>query len=212
MLFLCCVCSAHAQYEYSANKRGIKYQGEVNVGYNIVVSKKYDIYAAEIYSHGGAKEEYRSSSELMDWVMLETVHGIRLSSHFFAGIGVKTLASTHNSRGYLHSFKSILLPMFVHVKYYPIQHVCAPYLAADLGYSIWLNRKPFGNNGGLYGTLGIGLNYKYLNFGLGYQMQQWSYLYTHEKVNHDNYEVYEEVTKKKRNLQGALYLKVGVQF
>lgn len=176
---LCCLCStANAQHL----DQPIKYQGEVNVGYGLATRK-----AGELVS-------YMLGSLTKNYILIETVHGVRLSPHFFTGIGAKMCADV--------KFRAAQLPIFADFKYYPLNRAFAPYVAIDFGYSLRLY-----NDGirwgymptfcGFHGAAGVGFNYKHLNFGLGCQIQQMRY---------DNYENYNS------ELCPSFFLKVGAKF
>lgn len=166
VLFLYCVYPTQAQYEYTGSKQGVRYQGEVNLGYSIAVSSsKY--------------------FELPNFLVCETVHGLRVSPHFFTGIGAKML--------YSHSkVKLKTLPVFANVRYYLFDREVAPYVAIDAGYNIGLDSTEYN---GFYGSLGVGLTFKYLNFGIGYQMIQ-----SPERQN------------RSKTMDGLVCIKVGATF
>ena len=180
-----------------AFKRGIRYQGEVNVGYGFFATQDVsfsDGFLYYIYNRLGGR-----------YLLFETVHGIRISPHLFTGIGVKMCA---NENAY---FDTAYLPIFVDVKYYPINSTFAPYIALDLGYSLQLYQlhsndaymKEDSNPFGFHGMAGIGFNYKYLNVGLGCQIQQ---------ILNLDYDYHSDRLIDKKILNTSLFLKVGVKF
>lgn len=162
----------------------IKYQGEVNVGYGI--TDKADEQAS-----------YMLGSLTKNYLLIETLHGVRISPNFFTGIGAKICASTN--------FKAAQMPIFADFKYYLLNRAFAPYAAIDLGFNLrlyndengWLHIPTFC---GFHGAAGIGFNYKHLNFGLGCQIQQLRYLYR------DN------SNSKNSELSTSFFLKAGVKF
>ena len=182
---LCCLCSMANAQQTSENsdrslKQGIIYQGEVNVGYGFFATQEVSPYSQR-------------------YLLFETIHGIRISPHLFTGIGVKMCPD--------ELFNAAYLPIFVDIKYYPINRAFAPYIALDLGYSLQLfgtdllyvimgrkSKNPFG----LHGMAGIGFNYKYLNVGLGCQIQQ--------------IQDFRSNRLDKKTLNTSLFLKVGVKF
>ena len=121
------------------------YQGEVNFGYGLAGSISYN---------------GESADAEFSRVFIETIHGARITKYAFVGLGTGVQ--------YALDYEEAIIPVFLDLKgYYPVSDDFAPYVAFDLGYGI--GTSDF--DGGFYGSFGAGLNYRKLNFGLGYQMQ-----------------------------------------
>lgn len=110
-------------------------------------------YQGELNFGYGLASDYNMSR-----VFLETIHGARITKYAYAGIGVGVQ--------YALDWEEVIIPAFVDLKgYYPVTDDFAPYVAIDLGYGAGTGDI----DGGFYGSFGAGVNYKKLNFGLGYQ-------------------------------------------
>lgn len=132
-------------YKTQNHDLSIWYQGEVNIGYGMAGSVSY--------KGDSADAEYSR-------IFVETIHGARITQYAFVGLGV--------GFQYAWDYEEEVIPIFVDLKgYYPVNDNFAPYVAFDLGYGATISNF----DGGFYGSFGAGLNYKKLNFGLGYQMQ-----------------------------------------
>lgn len=138
----------------SRAKLSTRYQGELNFGYGLGGKLKDD---------GDKRDaEYQRA-------FIETVHGIRINKYAFAGLGV----------GFQYAYKENremgMLPVFVDLKgYWPVTDTFAPYVAIDLGYSAGLFSDGDDTPGGFYASYGLGLNFRRLNFGFGWQHQSFS--------------------------------------
>jgi len=143
-----------------------KYQGETSVGMAFGVS-------------------HRSDTKI---VVGETIHGIRFSNYFFAGIGI----AAH----YYWDMSEVVMPGFLNIKgYYPLNSKFSPYASVDAGLG-W--KFGIGGGGGVYFSQGIGLNVKMnwidsMNFALVFQSQDFS-------------------AKPKAITYNYILLKVGIQF
>jgi len=129
-------------FSYDAYSQS-KYQGEASVGTAFGVS-------------------HRSDTKIVG----ETIHGVRFSNHFFAGIGV----AAH----YYWDMSEVVMPVFFNVKgYYTLNSKFSPYASFDAGLGWELD---VGGGGGVYFSPGIGLNVKMnwidsMNFALAFQSQ-----------------------------------------
>lgn len=130
------------------------YQGELNFGYGL---------------GGKIKEDGEKYDANYSRAFIETIHGVRINKYAFAGVGVGF------QYAYDEEWEMGTLPIFVDLKgYYPVTADFAPYLAIDLGYSVGLFSNGGDTPGGFYASYGIGLNYRKLNFGIGWQHQAFS--------------------------------------
>lgn len=176
--------------EYTSKVKNTRYQGELNFGYGL---------GGKIKDSDGDKDDAKFSR-----VFIETVHGMRINEYAFAGLGVgfqyayddKNLVSAEEDSGVG------FIPLFVDLKgYYPVTDDFAPYVSVDLGYGlpvIGSDGRYDTLKGGFYASYGIGLNYKKLNFGLGWQHQSFKYEYDGETG--EGYAV------------NSFYVKVGFKF
>ena len=143
------VCSPiFAQNIYNASRR---YQGEISAGYALGLG--------DAPGRGVA----------------QTVHGIRFSPYFFAGLGAGIIYQNFENPQY--GDETILyMPAFVNSKaYYPIADKLAVFVSLDLGASIDINYNQGDCN--FYTTAGPGISYgedravefsvRYLNQGSG---------------------------------------------
>ena len=151
-------------FSYDAYSQS-KYQGEASVGTAFGVS-------------------HRSDTKIVG----ETIHGIRFSNQFFAGIGV----AAH----YYWDMSEVVMAAFLNVKgYYPLNSKFSPYASFDAGLGWELG---VGGGGGVYLCPGIGLNVKMnwvksMNFVLAFQSQDFS-------------------AKPKAITYNAILVKAGIQF
>ena len=175
-------------YKTSSHDLSIWYQGELNFGYGLGGKVKYD----------GEKADAKFSR-----AFIETVHGVRITQYAFAGMGLgfQYAYDGKNAVGVKEDGVG-MMPMFLDLKgYYPVTETFAPYVAIDLGYGLPIfGAENDGEKlkGGFYASYGIGLNYKKLNFGLGWQHQGFHYEYEGEKS--DGFGV------------NSFFVKVGVKF
>lgn len=133
-----------------------RYQGELNVGYG---------------TGGKIKEDGEKFDAEFNRMFIETVHGVRFNKYLFAGIGVGFQYAT--DQDYWESFG--MLPLFFDLKgYYPVTEDFAPYVKVDLGHA-WAVTDNDGGAKGFYAAYGIGLNYRRLNFGIGWQHQSFAH-------------------------------------
>lgn len=154
--------------EYASSAKNTRYQGELNFGYGL---------------GGRASDDSNKEDAYFSRVFIETVHGMRINDYVFAGIGA--------GFQYAYDKKNLIgfdedgvgfIPVFLDLKgYYPVTDDFAPYVAVDLGYGLPVMGSDGGYGtklkGGFYASYGIGLNYKKLNFGLGWQHQSFKYDY-----------------------------------
>lgn len=144
-------------YQTTTHKVDIWYEGEVNIGYGAGGSFTGDVDGDAKYARP----------------FIETVHGVRITKYAFVGAGVGFQYATDDR------WKVGMMPIFLNLKgYYPVSESFAPYVSVDLGYGIGIaGTDDFGEDegldlkGGFYASYGLGLNYKRLNFGLGWQRQ-----------------------------------------
>ncbi len=161
------------------------YEGELNLGYGMGGSLKYD----------GESEDAHFARPF-----IETVHGARITRYAFVGLGAGF------QYAYDEEWEIGLVPVFLNLKgYYPVTEHFAPYVSVDLGYGLGvLGTKNYGGEegldlkGGLYASYGIGLNYKRLNFGFGWQHQSMKFAY--EGESGDSFGA------------NSFFLKVGLKF
>lgn len=112
-----------------------KYQGEVAVAYAVGFNS-------------------------FDRVIFETVHGVRVSPYFFAGLGVAC--------NYFYDFDSaLILPVFANLKaYYPFNKDISVYLSFDAGAGIGIADL---GGAAFYTALGPGVNIKNFDIGIRWQ-------------------------------------------
>lgn len=154
-------------YTTSTRSVDIWYEGELNIGYGM---------------GGTLKEDGESCDAKYARPFIETVHGVRITKYAFAGLGVGF------NYAYNDEWKVGMMPVFLNLKgYYPVTETFAPYVSIDLGFSSGLvGTKDFEGEegldlkGGFYASYGVGLNYKRLNFGLGWQHQGMKFKYDGE--------------------------------
>lgn len=172
-------------YQTSSHKVDIWYEGELNVGYGM---------------GGTIKADGESADAKYGRPFIETVHGVRITEYAFAGVGVGFQYACDKQ------WKVGMMPVFLDLKgYYPVTEHFAPYVAIDLGFSSGVvGTKDFADEegmdlkGGFYASYGIGLNYKRLNFGLGWQHQGMKFKY--EGESSDGFSV------------NSFFVKVGLKF
>ncbi len=144
-------------YQTTSHKVDIWYEGEVNIGYGVGGSFTGDFDGDAKYGRP----------------FIETVHGVRITKYAFVGAGIGFQYATDKN------WEVGMMPVFLNLKgYYPVSENFAPYVSVDLGYGIGVaGTKDFADEegidlkGGFYASYGLGLNYKRLNFGLGWQRQ-----------------------------------------
>ncbi len=172
-------------YQTSSHKVDIWYEGELNVGYGM---------------GGTIKIDGESADAKYGRPFIETVHGVRITEYAFAGVGVGFQYACDKQ------WKVGMMPVFLDLKgYYPVTEHFAPYVAIDFGFSSGVvGTKDFADEegmdlkGGFYASYGIGLNYKRLNFGLGWQHQGMKFKY--EGESSDGFSV------------NSFFVKVGLKF
>ncbi len=171
-------------YQTNSHKVDIWYEGELNVGYGM---------------GGTAKVDGESEDAHYGRPFIETVHGVRITQYAFVGAGVGFQYACDEQ------WKVGMMPVFLDLKgYYPVNDNFAPYVAIDLGFSSGVvGTKDFADEGedlkgGFYASYGIGLNYKRLNFGLGWQHQGMKEEY--EGESGDSFSV------------NSFFVKVGLKF
>jgi len=170
-------------YRTSSRSVDIWYEGELNIGYGTGRLPDQDI---PLDTEGGYARP-----------LIETVHGVRITKYAFIGLGL--------GFQYAYDWDLCMMPVFVNLKgYYPVTKHLAPYISVDLGVSSKLAGgtksvrenldpvtcyKDINLKGGFYASCGVGLNYKRLNFGLGWQHQSMKNEYTEEikNVNGNSY-------------------------
>ena len=173
-----------------AKKADTRYQGELNFGYGLGGKAK---------DSDGDKEDANFSR-----AFIETIHGMRINKYAFAGVGFgfQYAYDKENIAGFDDDGVGSI-PLFLDLKgYYPVTDDFAPYVAIDLGYGLPVvgSEGDYGTKltGGFYASYGIGLNYKKLNFGLGWQRQGLNYEYEGEKG--DGFSI------------NSFFVKVGIKF
>lgn len=132
-----------------ANAQGLKYQGEVSLGFGAGVGT-YNV----------------------NRVPIHTVHGVRLGENFFvgAGIGVDIFSKD--------GLSGTIIPIFANAKgYLPVSEKVSLLAALDLGYGI--GAGDFSSLGGLYVYPQVGCSLKVapkyaLDFTVGYNSQSLS--------------------------------------
>lgn len=146
--------------EYTSTVKNTRYQGELNFGYGLGGNVKVD----------GEKYDAKFSR-----AFIETVHGMRINEYAFAGLGFGFQYAYDDENFNAEGIG--MIPLFLDLKgYYPVTDSFAPYVAIDLGYGLPVIGADDGDlKGGFYASYGIGLNYKKLNFGLGWQHQGFKY-------------------------------------
>lgn len=172
-------------YTTSTRSVDIWYEGELNIGYGM---------------GGTLKEDGESADAKYARPFIETVHGVRITKYAFAGLGVGF------NYAYNDEWKVGMMPVFLNLKgYYPVTETFAPYVSFDFGFSSGLiGTKDFGGEdgldlkGGFYASYGVGLNYKRLNFGLGWQHQGMKFKYDGESS--DSFSV------------NSFFVKIGLKF
>lgn len=181
--------SREKTYQTSSHDLNIWYQGELNFGYGVGGKVKYD----------GESMDAKFSR-----AFIETIHGVRVTQYAFAGVGLgfQYAYDEKNAVG-LEEGGVGMIPLFLDLKgYYPVTETFAPYVAIDLGYGMPVIGASGEDGeklkGGFYASYGIGLNYKKLNFGLGWQHQGFHYEWDGEKS--DGFSI------------NSFFVKVGVKF
>lgn len=168
--------------EHSVN---VWYEGELNVGYGMGGTIK----------EGGESEDAKYGRPF-----IETVHGVRITKYAFIGAGVGFQYACDKE------WEVGMMPVFLDLKgYYPVSEHFAPYVAIDLGFSSGVvGTKDFADEegldmkGGFYASYGIGLNFRRLNFGLGWQHQDMKFEY--EGESDDSFSV------------NSFFVKIGLKF
>ena len=122
-----------------------KYQGEVLVGYALGVGDNGT-----------------------DRLNIETVHGVRIGTHFFGGVGVGY--HLYNEDGFDYGF----IPVFANLKGYLSDNKITPYLSLDLGYGI--GTQDADGLDGFYISPALGVRFQLkgksaITASLGYQSQ-----------------------------------------
>lgn len=199
-------------YQRKTKEFKVWYQGELNLGFATGHKLRYN-----------EEDEYRN---YFAHPFLETIHGVRITRYAFVGLGASAqyiLGKMNPSLKDSENWNTWLVPVFFNVKgYYPISEHVAPYLSVSVGNSFcaasnfnkseyhlyWINyfdsyRYTWEDKlkGGFFGECGIGLYYKLLNFGLGWQHQTLKY----ESVR-DSQKSYN--TKK----YDSFFIKIGLKF
>lgn len=154
-------------YKTSSHNVDIWYEGELNIGYGTGGTLKAD----------GESEDAKYTRPF-----IETVHGVRITPYAFAGLGIGF------QYAYDKNWEIGMMPVFIDLKgYYPVTEHFAPYVAIDLGFSSglvgtkdYLGEEGLDLTGGFYASYGIGLNYRRLNFGFGWQHQGMKFKYDGE--------------------------------
>lgn len=178
--------SSYESTEYTVKTNG--YQGELNFGYGL---------------GGTVKDDHDKDDAHFARAFIETIHGARINEYAFVGLGAgfHYAYDKKNVAGYDDEGVGIV-PLFIDLKgYYPVTDDFAPYVAVDLGYGLpVLNSKGSYSEltGGFYASYGIGLNWRKLNFGLGWQHQSFNTKYEGEKG--DGFAI------------NSFFVKVGVKF
>lgn len=130
----------------AANAQGIKYQGEVSVGYSAGVG-----------------------TFNVNRIPIHTVHGVRLCENFFVGAGIGVDIFTQDGES------ATVIPIFANAKgYLPLSGKFSLLAALDLGYGI--GSGDFSGFGGLYVYPQVGCSAKVtrrnaIDFTIGYNSQ-----------------------------------------
>lgn len=136
-LFMLCVTAGYAQ-------DGIKYQGEVDLGYSIGVG-----------------------DFALNRLNLHTIHGAKINQNLSLGVGIG-LDYYHEGGG------DLMMPIFVNAKgYYPVTEKFSPYASLDLGYGVGVTEGVSGL-GGFYWSPAVGVKYDKFKFQIGYASQSLS--------------------------------------
>lgn len=174
----------------ASHRPGIRYQGDVSVGYG-----------------------YGTGAISMNQYTVETVHGVRVNPYFFAGAGIgfhcyttgRSYRSGYNGVRYSEP-ESYVVPIYANLKgYLPTRGgMVVPFLSLDMGYGLVVGEKLtvsygsktwFENMGGFLVSPSIGiLIARCVTFSVGYRSQSISAPST-SSVSFD-----------------ALLLRLGVQF
>lgn len=139
IILLCCAFTSFAQEGNNAQSEPywkVRYHGEFNAGFSIAGQKLHRPF-------------------------LETVHGVNVSKHLYAGIGV--------GLNYFYEIESVTIPIYANVKgMLPIGNILTPYVNLSMGGSPVL-KKHIG--GGFFCDFGAGLFVKKFNIGIGLRAQ-----------------------------------------
>jgi hypothetical protein len=152
---------------------------------------------------------------------IETIHGISIADYIFVGAGVGIQYYYGDIvKGEDDKWGTISLPLFANIKgSYPVTDNLKPYINISIGRNVvassHLNEEDSDGSeywstklkGGLFYDLGIGLQYKKLNFGIGLQHQNFKV----EDVYHD-YDWDEHDIETIKCACNALYIKLGFAF
>lgn len=163
--------TTYTSTEFTSSIKNTRYQGELNFGYGLGGKAKDE--------DGDKDDAYYSRA------FIETIHGMRINQYAFVGLGAgfQYAYDKKNIVGYDEDGVGVV-PIFLDLKgYYPVTDDFAPYISVDLGYGLpVLNSKGDYSElkGGFYASYGIGLNWRKLNFGLGWQHQSFKYDYEGE--------------------------------
>ena len=144
----------------------VKYRGEVNFGYA---------------TGGKLKDVVGVLDSDVSRPYIETIHGVSIADYIFVGggFGVQYYYGKQYEDG-SDKWNNLTLPIFGNIKgMYPVTDHFKPYISVSLGGTVVatsdLNEKSYGYStklkGGFYYDLGIGFQYKKLNFGVGMQHQ-----------------------------------------
>lgn len=227
--------STQIQYTIEKHKFKPRYQGEVNVGYAMTLSGKYEPNGT--YGPGISVSPFEGKSidkDTHNGVFLTTIHGCRVAKWFFVGggMGVRYMMDlyrcptiydkyTNGTKTYDTTTMNVLvLPIFANVKFYlPCSDRFALYVSGSFGYSFALTKNwseyVDDPTGGIFCDYGLGFNYGKFDFSLGVQQQRLSYWITGlpvDYVDYKNKDASGEVTLWHRYTSLDLCFKVGIKF
>lgn len=109
---------------------------------------------------------YVVADKPMDRIVVETVHGARITPYFFAGAGA-AFNYMHSVKDQIEDKHAIVIPVFANLKgYYPFSHKSAVYLSLDMGAAIGVSAFR-GTN--LYVSAGPGVKFGHGDFSIRFQ-------------------------------------------
>lgn len=160
------------------------YQGEVNLGYGM---------SGDITVGG---ETYGAN---MNRVLLETIHGVRITPYAYVGGGLAFQYSYHKDdvpgipeeAGV--NVNALVMPLFLNIKgLYPCGDTTndfTPYVSLNLGYNVGVGNGDSYMNGG-YGSVGVGFTVRHFNLYVGWEQRYvgfdvsgYTLEYDHAKIN-----------------------------
>jgi len=198
LAFFLMVLSVFSQEEKTEKIKKIKYEFAFELSFFEPLHTTYYSYYPYINSSVETENPFFFQS-------LSLNNGVRFNNGLYLGISTGT------------EFLNVqTLPLLAEIKYDLTKNSLTPYLQGQLGYSIALNNSRFENNssdiywdGGLLGSVGIGIKKKFkqsaLSFGLNYRRQ---HLFYNVDYNPDNGTFYEET----HYIMNRLVFKMSLSF